>query len=125
MADWLRIAEKDWERAAWLLDQHDSGLAGFCLQQAVEKFLKAFLISQGWELRRTHDLEALLDDVSAYETSLVSFRDVCQRITAFYFAERYPLIMETGITEENVRASLEQVRALVEWLRINAVSKEP
>ncbi len=45
--EWIRFAEKDFERAERLLKQNDPGLAGFCLQQAVEKFLKAFLLSRG------------------------------------------------------------------------------
>jgi len=61
-ADWLRIAEKDLARVEGLLDGGDSEMAGFCLQQAVENFLKAFLLAQGWQLRRIHDLDALLDD---------------------------------------------------------------
>jgi HEPN domain-containing protein len=58
-ADWLRLAERDWGRVERLLDGQDPELAGFCLQQAVEKFLKAFLLSHGWPLRRIHDLGAL------------------------------------------------------------------
>ena len=56
-ADWVRIAEKDLRRVDRLLDKHDPELAGFCLQQAVEKFLKAFLLSKGWRLRRIHNLD--------------------------------------------------------------------
>jgi len=44
-ADWLRIAEKGLKRVELLLTAHDPGAAGFYLQQAVEKFLKAFLLS--------------------------------------------------------------------------------
>ncbi len=43
--DWLRIAEKDLQRAEHLLEIHDAEAAGFYFQQAVEKFLKAFLLS--------------------------------------------------------------------------------
>ncbi len=116
-ADWLRIAEKDLGRVGRLLDGHDAGLAGFCLQQAVEKFLKAFLLSQGWQLRRIHNLDALLDDAVTYDASLEDFRSACQKITVFYFVERYPFVVETGITEEDVRSSLEQVKELIEKLR--------
>ncbi len=45
--DWLRIAEKDWARVVRLLDAHDVEAAGFYLQQAMEKFIKAFLIAHG------------------------------------------------------------------------------
>jgi HEPN domain-containing protein len=119
-AEWTRIAEKDMRRVDRLLDGHDPELAGFCLQQAVEKFLKGFLLSQGWQLRRTHNLDALLDDAVTYDASLEKFRTICQKISAFYFVERYPLIVETGITEEDVRTSLEQVAELVKTLRIQA-----
>ncbi len=45
--DWLRIAVKDWSRVKFLLVVHDHEAAGFYLQQAIEKFLKAFLLSRG------------------------------------------------------------------------------
>ena len=83
----------------------------------MEKFLKAFLLSQGWQLRRIHNLDTLLDDAIIYDSSLENFRSVCQKITAFYFVERYPFVVETGIVEEDVRTSLEQVKGLVEKLR--------
>jgi HEPN domain-containing protein len=116
-ADWVRIAEKDLRRVDRLLDKHDPELAGFCLQQAVEKFLKAFLLSKGWRLRRIHNLDALLDDAITYDTSLEEFRNVCQKISVFYFVERYPFLVETGITEQDVRASLDEITDLVERLR--------
>lgn len=122
-ADWLRIAEKDLGRVQRLLDEHDAGLAGFCLQQAMEKFLKAFLLSQGWQLRRIHNLDTLLDDAITYDASFEDFRSACQKITAFYFMERYPFVIEAGITEEDVRSSLEQVKELIEKLRARVIGE--
>lgn len=122
-ADWLRIAEKDLGRVEQLLNEHDPELSGFCLQQAVEKFLKAFLLSRGWQLRRIHNLEALLDDAITYDASLENFRSACQKIAAFYFVERYPFVMETDITEKDVRDSLKQVKGLIEKLRAKTFEK--
>jgi HEPN domain-containing protein len=68
-ADWIRVAEKDLERVGRLLDAQDPEAAGFFLQQAVEKFFKAFLLAKGWQLRRTYDLEALLNEALAYAPS--------------------------------------------------------
>jgi len=117
-ADWLRIAEKDLGRVKHLLHAHDAEAAGFYLQQAVEKFLKAFLLSKGWQLERIHDLETLLNEALRYAPSLESYRPACQKITAFYFIERYPFITEVSVTEEDVRGSLKQVEGLIETLRI-------
>ncbi|MFQ5881620.1 MAG: HEPN domain-containing protein [Candidatus Methylomirabilales bacterium] len=122
-ADWIRIAEKDLRRVDRLLGQSDPDLAGFCLQQAVEKFLKAFLLSHGWQLRRIHNLDALLDDASTYDASLEVFRSVCQKISAFYFVERYPFVVEPGIMEEDVRTSLEQVKGLLDKARAKVTKK--
>lgn len=41
--DWLRVAEKDWKRMGQALDDGDAEEAGFWLQQAVEKYLEAYL----------------------------------------------------------------------------------
>jgi len=39
-------------------------ILGFHAQQAVEKALKALLVDQGWELRRTHDIQFLLEQAA-------------------------------------------------------------
>jgi len=116
--DWLRIAEKDLGRTGHLLSMQDPEAAGFYLQQAVEKFLKAFLLSKGWKLERIHDLEALLNAALAYDPSLEPFRAACQKITGFYLVERYPFITEAGLTEDDVSHSLEQVKELIEKIRV-------
>ena len=64
--DWLEIAEKDLKRLRRALRAHDHDQAGFYLQQAVEKFLKAFLLSCGATLRRIHILDVLLTDAISY-----------------------------------------------------------
>ncbi|GEM_PF-3575696 len=70
----------------------------------------------GW-IERTHDLEALLNAALVYDPSLESFRAACQRITAFYLVERYPLLTNVELTVDDVRNSLNQVEALIEKLR--------
>jgi len=115
-SDWIDIAEKDWRRANRLWDE-DPELAGFCLQQAVEKFLKAFLLAQGWELRRIHGLDALLDDAVRYDSGLESYRSICQRISAFYLIERYPIAPDAQITSQDVQNAIDQVQGLIENIR--------
>ena len=115
--EWLALAEKDLQRVTRSLRDKAPELAAFCLQQAVEKFLKAYLLSKGWKLRRIHDLEALLDDAIAYDSSLDQFRNACQKITNYYVVERYPLTVEAEFTLDEVRTSLEAAGQLIEKLR--------
>jgi HEPN domain-containing protein len=116
-ADWRRIAEKDLSRIAVALAAHDAEDAGFHLQQALEKLLKGYILVNGGQLRRIHDLPTLLVDSVQFDPSLAQYRSACHRITGYYMAERYPLITETVITENDVRQSLEQVNGLIRKLQ--------
>ena len=77
--------------------------AGFNIQQAVEKYLKGFLLSKGWKLRRIHNLETLLDDAIIYEDSFERFSTDCQKMTYYYIEERYPLLVASDLTYEEVK----------------------
>jgi len=115
--DWIRIAEKDWKRVRQLVDLDDADAAGFFLQQSIEKFLKAFLLSNGWQLKRIHDLEPLLNESLPFDSALEQYRAIVQKISAFYFIERYPLVTETGITEEDVKEAFIEVQGLVDIIK--------
>jgi HEPN domain-containing protein len=111
-ADWLEIAADDFERVSRRLAEGDVADAAVHLQQALEKYLKAFLLSKGWKLERIHDLRVLLEKAAGYEPDLKQFRRLCAEVTAYYFQERYP-IFGARPDEEEVRANLEQARELV------------
>jgi HEPN domain-containing protein len=80
--------------------------AGFNIQQAVEKYLKGFLLSKGWELKRIHDLEGLLNEAIARDPSFERFRAACQKMTEYYVEERYPWLVGSELTEGEIRESL-------------------
>lgn len=90
-ADWLEVAADDLERVSRRLAEGDVADAAVHLQQALEKYLKAFLLSKGWKLERIHDLRALLEEAAGYAPGLKQFRRLCAEITAYYFQERYPI----------------------------------
>jgi HEPN domain-containing protein len=115
--DWIRIAEKDWRRVNLLLDLDDADAAGFFLQQSIEKFLKAFLISNGWQLKRIHDLEPLINESLTFDSNLEQYRAIVQKISGFYFIERYPLVAQTGITKEDVKQAFIEVQGLVDIIK--------
>jgi HEPN domain-containing protein len=62
----------------------------FHAQQAAEKLLKAFLISRGRDLMRTHDLIALLTECVELYPSLANLEDDCRNLTYFAVSARYP-----------------------------------
>ncbi len=64
--------------------------AAFHCQQAVEKGLKAFLVSRGQRFRKVHNLTYLLDLCEDHDEDLAELRDDVQRLNPFAVNERYP-----------------------------------
>jgi len=112
---WFAKARSDLERVPVRLEQGDWEDAAFHLQQALEKYLKGYLLSRGWELRRVHDLEFLLDETLIFDAELDRFRHLCQEVTGYYLAERYPFLPE-GPSREEIEANLERAKELVQYL---------
>ena len=74
--DWRAAARRDWDRVTRLLALEDVEGAAFFLQQALEKYLKAYLPGRGWKLRKIHLLHALLDDAMRMKVAWV-YSGVC------------------------------------------------
>ncbi len=60
--EWIKIARKDWKRMKLMMENEDLEAAGYYLQQSLEKYLKAFLLKNGWKLRKIHELDTLLEE---------------------------------------------------------------
>jgi HEPN domain-containing protein len=93
--DWFAKAAKDLQRVDILLAADDIEGAGFHLQQAAEKYLKGFLLSKSWPLKRIHDLEVLLNEAMNYNIQFQDYLDACIMAREFYIEERYPFITES------------------------------
>lgn len=112
VAEWLRIARQDWHRLHVMLADEDGAGAGFYLQQSLEKYVKGFLVAQGWHLRKIHALQALLDDALQYRPGVARFRPFCARVSGYYVLERYPFA-GGGPDPDQIRADLEEGKALI------------
>jgi len=60
----------------------------FHCQQAVEKFLKAFLIAKGVEIKRTHNIEFLLSECSDFDADFIDIDP--KELSDFGVDARYP-----------------------------------
>jgi HEPN domain-containing protein len=111
--DWLKIARKDWRRVQNMLEKKDAEAAGFFLQQSLEKYLKGFLLRQGWKLKKIHELDALLDDAVKYNPNLKVFYELCDRVAGYYFADRYPPFVAEEIACEDIEKDMEEAKKFV------------
>ena len=92
LQQWLKKAESDLKTAKILLDAEvdDYFPCAFHCQQAAEKFLKAYLVRQQIEFRKTHDLEELLSLAECRDSSLRNEIGSCVWLSPYGVEFRYP-----------------------------------
>ncbi|MDP2939978.1 MAG: HEPN domain-containing protein [Candidatus Omnitrophota bacterium] len=116
--EWFKRAEKDIEEAEFLFNNNRPlENVGLFIQQAVEKYLKGFLIYHGWELRKIHDLISLLGDVIEIDKEFEKFSDALQVITKYYLDSRYPLGYSLEYTKEDIRESITSAKAIISLIK--------
>ncbi|MFH1023552.1 MAG: HEPN domain-containing protein [Planctomycetota bacterium] len=89
---WMEKAEHDFLaiRNNMAAGQVPWDVVCFHAQQAVEKMLKALLVSRGCGIEKTHDLVSILAACVAVEPSLKSMEADCRRLTHYAVSARYP-----------------------------------
>lgn len=111
--DWFLKGDLDIKRADILLENDDVEGAAFHLQQALEKYLKGYLIGHGWKLQRVHDLENLVDYALDYDKEFESYRSLCQEVTEYYIEERYPFLIRSELTKEEVKIRIDLAKEFI------------
>ena len=89
--DWILLADKDLRAAEILLKEEYplTNIVAFHCQQAIEKYLKAFLIEKDIPLVRTHDLVQLNGMIRKIKDLGID-REKLDIINEVYVESRYP-----------------------------------
>ncbi|EGD49576.1 HEPN domain protein [Ruminiclostridium papyrosolvens DSM 2782] len=79
-------------RSAEILLEHnaDNGIVCFHCQQAIEKYLKGFLINATGELQEGHNLVKLCKKAVAYDRALSEFTKDMAFVNTYYIEAKYP-----------------------------------
>jgi HEPN domain-containing protein len=89
--EWFERGRHDLEVAKILLAEEEYlDVVLFHIHQAVEKYLKGYLIYKGWKLKKIHDLEMLITEAVTFDVEFQKYLDFGRKLTAFYSEERYP-----------------------------------
>ncbi len=104
-------ADNDLKAVKYLLEMEDAPLdvLSFHCQQAVEKYLKAYLTWIGVRVTKTHDLSSVLNLCIENDKEFKKLdRDKISQLTLYAVEIRYP--------EEHIETSLEEVKELFQLL---------
>lgn len=90
--EWLNKAQSDYLFAEASLREFSGFYAQICIlcHDVVEKYLKAFLISQGKRPDRIHDLLAILNDSCQIDSTLEVISAQCGILNDYYIPLKYP-----------------------------------
>jgi HEPN domain-containing protein len=105
----LRFADSDLRGAQLSLDDEDPPVLHVCssCHQAVEKYLKAYLISRGWRLEKTHSIDYLLKKCTEYDEGFDQFRAGLEPFAEYFTEGRYPGDLFVDYTVEEARQAVE------------------
>lgn len=89
---WKAKAQDDLEAARILIASPKplAGIVGFLCQQAVEKYIKAFLIHRDLKFAKTHDISVLVNLVNSIEPSLADKLRPAIILSEYSVEARYP-----------------------------------
>ncbi|HEY84520.1 MAG TPA: HEPN domain-containing protein [Chloroflexi bacterium] len=89
---WLHYAKGDLAVAEREINSESPVYHTICFlcQGAAEKFLKAYLIAQGWPLKKIHDITDLLKDCMSYDQAFEVLLPNGAILNEYITAGRYP-----------------------------------
>lgn len=122
LSQWRWQADRRWTAAKEMLELPSAPeeLVAQTLHEAVERYLKWFLIQRGWQLQKTHDLADLIESAGAHDARLNLFVEVCARINGYFLEERYPHVDMKIPDREKLRTDFEKAKQLIKLLTAGA-----
>lgn len=105
--EWAEYAEEDYRVAQYLQGMRPVPLDIICYhcQQSTEKHLKAYLLYQGLQARKTHDVQALCRDCVAIDPAFEALMTASAWLTQMATATRYPAA-DYDLTDADMHQSL-------------------
>lgn len=108
---WIAKANRDIGTAVTILEHEPeyTDIVCYHCQQAVEKYLKAYLTYLYIDFRKSHDLTYLLDLLSEQESFPDEFYDYAQELEGYAVEVRYPGGLDM-LTSREARESIDIAR---------------
>lgn len=115
--EWLEKGFHDIEVAQFLYDHdHYTDAIALHIHQALEKYLKGFLLKNGWALQKTHDLITLASRAEDFGLDLRDREDALDRINEYYVESRYPLGAPTEYSRQEIAGSLGTATEIIDLI---------
>jgi len=115
--EWIKKAEHDLVNAETVIKIENPPTDTICFHshQCSEKYFKAYLISKGEDLIKTHNLRFLLDKCKKYSNKFESLRNEAIILTSYSIESRYPGdFIEYSV--EEAKKSIEMAKKIKDFI---------
>lgn len=117
VADWIKKADEDlqYARASFREELGFYPQICFHLHQAVEKYLKAYIVAKDLNFQKIHDLTKLLQICAEVDTDFNSLNDLVIELNPYYIETRYPEFVDTidKVEAEKALQATEQIATFI------------
>lgn len=115
--EWFKMALKDLTSAQILFDHDaDYGIICFHLQQAVEKYLKGYLIKQTGILQEGHSLVKLCKKAVPEDSGFKRFLKDMAFLNTFYIETRYPAEDPLLVDRDDVNECFRITKEIIDFI---------
>jgi HEPN domain-containing protein len=113
---WFKFADSDFTTATLGVEQEDPPISTICYlcQQAAEKYLKGYLISKGWSLKKVHDLSALLAECMVYDQDFETLKQAVITLNPYSVEARYPGDRFIHFFPDDAKTVVEQAQQIID-----------
>lgn len=119
--EWFERGGRDIETAQLLYDERGyTDLMAYLIQQAIEKYLKGYLILHGKKPPKIHELDTLLNHIATFDNSFTDFLDFCEKASRYYIEARYPPGLPVDYEYEEIKGDLDLALELIRRTRAKA-----
>ena len=116
---WFVKGDHDLQAAEIILKENDPPTDMICFhcQQAVEKYLKGFLVNQGITFFKEHDLIYLLDLCKQKDVSFSELEEPANALNDYAVETRYPFEEEIAYPIEEAEHAIQLVKKAIEFVK--------
>lgn len=107
--EWIDKANEDFDFAFINFKEEKPFFPQICfhLEQSAEKYLKAYIITNDLEFRKTHDLTILVKVCESNDSAFAQLIDACEYLNTFYIETRYPVHWPTHFSRDETKRALD------------------
>ena len=119
--EWFERGRRDLETAQLLYDERGyADSIAYHIQQALEKYLKGYLVLHGKKPPKIHELDALINHIADFDDDFNGFLDICEKASKYYLEDRYPPGPPVEYEYEEIKSDLDRAGNLIGKIRKKA-----